>query len=195
MKREDDRLVVGEKRVELAIGSPCGCSLEGCSVIRSTTLTTRIFRSGKCSRSRSTAASVSSVGTSPAAGHHDIRLAASVVAGPIPDADAGGAVLDRVVHVEPLQRGLFAGHDHVHVIAAAQAMIGDREQAVRVGRQIHAHDVGFLVHDVIDEAGILMAEAVVVLPPDMRRQQIIQRRDRPPPGNVGCVPSATWHAG
>ena len=42
----------------------------------------------------------------------------------------------------------------------------------------------FLFDHVIDEAGILMAEAVVILPPDVRGQQIIQRRDRPPPGNV-----------
>ena len=33
----------------------------------------------------------------------------------------------------------------------------------------------------IDEARILMAEAVMVLSPDMARQQIIERTDRPPP--------------
>ena len=37
----------------------------GCSFIKSTTLTTRTFKSGKCSRKIDTAASVSSVGTSP----------------------------------------------------------------------------------------------------------------------------------
>ena len=42
----------------------------------------------------------------------------------------------------------------------------------------------FLVHDMIDEAGILMTEAVVILPPDVRRQQIIQRSDGPAPGNL-----------
>src|SRR5262245_48247390 len=45
--------------------SPCGCSLAGCSFIRSTTLRTRTFSSGRCLRSNSTAARVSSVGTSP----------------------------------------------------------------------------------------------------------------------------------
>jgi hypothetical protein len=34
-----------------------------------------------------------------------------------------------------------------------------------------ANHLGLLVHDVVDEAGILMAEAVVVLPPDMGRQR------------------------
>jgi hypothetical protein len=85
---------------------------------------------------------------------------------------------------QPLQRGLLAGHDHVDVVAAAQAMIGDREQRVGVGRQIDAHDVGLLVDHVIDEAGVLMAEAVVVLPPDVRGEQVIERRDGPAPGNV-----------
>ena len=46
-------------------GRPCGCSVSGWSRIRSTTLTTRTFSSGRCWRSRSAAASVSRVGTSP----------------------------------------------------------------------------------------------------------------------------------
>ena len=121
-----------------------------------------------------------------AARHDDIRLAALVVAGPRPDADAGGAMLDGGVHVEPLRRGLFAGHDHVHVVAAAQAVIRHGEQRVRVGRQIDADDFRLLVHDMVDEAGVLMAEAVVVLPPHMRREQVVQRGNRPPPGNVPC---------
>ena len=64
---EDDRLVGGEQVVELLRRiSPSGCSSRGCRVMRSTTLTTRIFRSGRCFRRKSTAASVSKVGTSPA---------------------------------------------------------------------------------------------------------------------------------
>ena len=45
---------------------PWGCSLRGWSFIKSTTLITRTFHSGNCFRSNSTAARVSSVGTSPA---------------------------------------------------------------------------------------------------------------------------------
>jgi hypothetical protein len=117
-----------------------------------------------------------------AAGHDHVRLAALVVAGPRPDADAGGAVLDGGVHVEPLRRRLLAGHDHVHVVAAAQAVVGHGEQRVRIGRQVDAHDFGLLVGHVVDEAGVLVAEAVVVLPPDMRGQQVVQRRDGPRQG-------------
>ncbi len=93
-------------------------------------------------------------------------------------------MLDRLVHRQPLRRRLLAGDDHVHIVAAAQAVVGDREQAVRVGRQIDAHHLGLLVDDVVDEARILVAEAVMVLPPDMARQQIVQRGDRPPPLDV-----------
>jgi hypothetical protein len=76
-------------------------------------------------------------------------------------------VLDRLVHREPLGRRLLARDDHIDVVPAAQAVVGDREEAVRVRRQVHADDLGFLVHDMVDEAGVLVAEAVVVLPPDV----------------------------
>src|SRR5262249_20414057 len=53
-----------------------------------------------------------------------------------------------------------------------------------VWRQVDAHDLGLLVDNVIYEPRVLMAEAVVVLPPDVARQQVVQRADGPPPGNV-----------
>src|SRR6185436_21035803 len=55
---------------------------------------------------------------------------------------------------------------------------------VRVGRQVDPDDLGPLVDDVIDEAGVLVAEAVVILSPDMARQQVVQRTDWTPPRNV-----------
>ena len=127
--------------------------------------------------------------------HHHIGLAALVIAGPFPDADAGAAMLDRLVHRQPHGCGLFAGHDHIDVIAAAQAMVGDGKQAVRIGRQIDAHDLGFLVHDVVDEAGILMREPVVVLAPDVRTEQVVERRDRAAATECDCRPSTISRAG
>ena len=47
-------------------------------------------------------------------------------------------------------------------------MVHHRQQTVGIRRQINANDLGFLVHDVVNEAGILMRETVVVLPPDVR---------------------------
>ena len=63
-------------------------------------------------------------------------------------------------------------------------MVGDPEQRVGVRWKVDADDVGLLVGDEVDEAGILVAEAVVVLPPDMRGQEIVQRGDRAPPGQA-----------
>ena len=87
--------------------------------------------------------------------HHHIRFGSLVVARPFPDADAGRAMLDGRIHVEPLQGGLFAGDDHVDIVTAAQAVIRDGEQRVRVRRQIDADDFGFLVDHVIDKARVL----------------------------------------
>jgi hypothetical protein len=63
-------------------------------------------------------------------------------------------------------------------------VIGDPQQRVGVRWEIDADDVGLLVGDEIDEARILMAEAVMVLAPDMRGQEIVERGDRPPPGKL-----------
>src|SRR5438876_995988 len=63
-------------------------------------------------------------------------------------------------------------------------MIGHRKKSVRIRGQVDADDVGLLIHDEIDETGILMAETVVILPPNVRCQKIIQRRNRTAPGYV-----------
>src|SRR6185437_9484176 len=46
---------------------------------------------------------------------------------------------------------------------------------------IDADDIGLLVGDEIDEAGILMAEAVVILAPDMGSEEIVEGGNRAPP--------------
>ena len=49
---EDDRLVLGEEIVEVVCRrARADARAAGCSFMRLTTLTTRIFRSGRCSRS------------------------------------------------------------------------------------------------------------------------------------------------
>ena len=87
-----------------------------------------------------------------AAGHDDVGCDVLVVTGPLPDADALGAMLHRGIHREPLRRRMFARNHDIDVVAAAQAVVDHREQTVGVRRQIDADDFGFLVHDVIDEA-------------------------------------------
>ena len=56
---------------------------------------------------------------------HDVRLAALVCARPIPDAEATRAVGDRLVHRQVVEGRLLARDDHVDVVAAAQAVVGD----------------------------------------------------------------------
>ena len=100
------------------------------------------------------------------AGHDHVGIA-SVVAGPMPDAGADGAMANRRIDVEPLPFRLLSGDDQVDVVAAAQTMIRDRQQAICIGWQIDTDDIGFLIRDVIDKTRILMGEAVMVLSPDM----------------------------
>src|SRR5664280_1096194 len=100
--------------------------------------------------------------------HHHVGLGAFVAARPVPHADPARAVGDRLLDRQVVERRLLAGDDHVDVVAAAQAVIGDRQQAVGVRREIDANDLRLLVDDVVDEARILMGEAVVVLAPNVR---------------------------
>jgi hypothetical protein len=69
---------------------------------------------------------------------------------------------------------VLAGHDDVDVVATPQAVVRHRKQAVGVGRQVDANDLRLLVDDVIDEARVLVREAVVVLTPDVRGEQDVE---------------------
>src|SRR6516165_11388571 len=135
-------------------GMPCGCSLGDCNRIRFTTLITRTFTSGAWRCSKSTAASVSKVGTSPA---QAITTSGSTPRSLLAHSQMPRpSVLYRRVHVEPLQLGLLAGHDNVDVVAAAQAVVGHREQGVCIRGQVDPNDLGLFVDGVIDEAGVLV---------------------------------------
>jgi hypothetical protein len=146
-------------------------------------LTTRIFKSGSAFRNRSVHGGQRFQRRDVAgAGHHDVGLGTGRFrARPWPDADAGIAMRRGLAHAEPLRCRLLAGDDHVDAVVGAQAMIGDPQQRVGIGRKVDADDVGLLVGDEIDEAGVLVAEAVMVLAPDMRGQEIVERGDRAAP--------------
>lgn len=58
-----------------------------------------------------------------AAGHHDVRLCLLVVACPLPDTDALGAMFDRFVHGQPLRRWVFSRDHDIDVVAAAKAVV------------------------------------------------------------------------
>ena len=142
---------------------------------------------------RSTAASVSRVGTSPAqAITTSGSLPRSLLAHsqmPIPAVQC----LMPASMSSHCGAGLLAGDDDVHVVAAAQAVVGDGQQGVGVGRQVDADHVGFLVDDDVEKAGILMGETVVVLAPDVGREKVVERGDGPAPRDF-AADSATWRA-
>ena len=89
---------------------------------------------------------------------------------------------DGLLHRQPLRQRVLAGDDDVHVMPTAQAMIEHRQEAIGVRRQIDPNDVRLLVDHVIEEAGVLMGEAIVVLLPDVRGEQVVQRCDLAAPG-------------
>jgi hypothetical protein len=60
-------------------------------------------------------------------------------------------------------------------------VVGHGKERVRIGRQVDTDDLGLLVNDVVDEARILMREAVVILPPHMRAEEVVERCDRAAP--------------
>ena len=62
--------------------------------------------------------------------------------------------------------------------------VADREQRVGVRREVDPDHLRLLVHNVVDEAGILVREAVVILPPDVGAEQVVEGGDRTPPGDV-----------
>ena len=147
------------------------------SFIRSTTLTTRIFRLRQVSpqdrhggqglqRRHVAAQAITTSGSPPWS-----LLAQSQM--PMPSVQCAHGR----VHGQPLRQRVLAGHHDVDVVAAAQAVVHHRQQAVGIRRQVDADDVGLLVDHVVDEAGVLVGEAVVVLPPDVRGQQVVERGD------------------
>ncbi len=131
----------------------------------------------------------------PAAGQDDVRLSTLVVGGPLPDADALGAVLHRLLHGQPLGPGMLGGHQDVDIVPAGDAVVEAGEQAVGIRGQVHPHHVGLLVGHMVQEAGVLVGEAVVVLLPDVGGEDIVLGRRYPAARAARCRFSATWRAG
>jgi hypothetical protein len=73
-----------------------------------------------------------------------------------------------LLHIEKLKVFLLVGDDDVDVVGASQAVVTDREQAIRIRWQIDSNDFWALVRDNIEEARVLMGETIVILPPDSR---------------------------
>ena len=79
---------------------------------------------------------------------------------------------------------MLAGHDDVHIVPTLDAVVEAGKQAVGIGGQIHPHHVRLLVGHMVQEAGVLMGKAVVILLPDVGGQNIVQRGNIVPPGQL-----------
>ena len=90
-------------------------------------------------------------------------------------------------NVQPLQFRLLAAGDHVDVIAAAQAVIENVEQAVGVGRIVNANHFAAALQRVVHKSGRLVAEPVVIVAPGVAGKEHVERSDRPAPGKVDAL--------
>lgn len=109
-----------------------------------------------------------------AARHDQVRLGARVRRELRPDTDALCAVLDGGLHRQVLQVVLLVGDDDVDVVGRPEAVVHARQQAVAVGREVDADDFGGLVGYHVEEARVLVGEAVVVLAPDDCGQEDVE---------------------
>src|SRR4029077_1581156 len=97
-----------------------------------------------------------------AASHDHVRFAPLVVRSPLPDAESFGTVLDGLIHGQPL-RGRLLPRDHdVDVVAAAQAVVGHRQEGVGIRRQVDTDDIRLFFDDLGDEPRVLGAQTLWV---------------------------------
>src|SRR5260370_20297025 len=106
--------------------------------------------------------------------HDQVRLPILVVARPVPNADALGAMLDRGFHIQILKMQLLVGNDHVDIVLAPQAVIGYGQQTIDVGWKVNARDSSALIEHNVQESGLLVRKSVVVFPPNRRSDQQLQ---------------------
>jgi len=59
--------------------------------------------------------------------------------------------------------GCFAASDDIHIIAAAQAMVEDTEEAIGVRWVVHADHFTPALQCIDDVPGCLVAEAIVIV--------------------------------
>lgn len=96
------------------------------------------------------------------------------VGSPLPLGGAGLELGTSLVEGNPGRSRLLAGEDRVDLVGGLEALLGDREQHVGVGREVDVRHV-VVVERLVDQDGgdtrVLMREAVVVLTPHAVRRR------------------------
>jgi hypothetical protein len=96
---------------------------------------------------------------------HHVGFTSLVAAGPGPDADALGAVPNRLIDGQVLEMRLLVRNNDVDIVDTTKTVVRHRKDTIGVGGQIDAGYAGALVCDQIQKARILVAETVMVLAP------------------------------
>ena len=68
---------------------------------------------------------------------------------------------------------MFARDHDIYIMAASKAVVNYRQQAVCIRRKVNTHNRSLFIHYMVNETWVLVCEAVMVLAPDMRSQQVI----------------------
>ena len=181
---EEDGLVLGKEHVILGVGQAVGVLGVGLEAHQVHHVDDPNLQIGEMVTEDGDRGQGLQRGGVTAAGQYHVRFLPLVIGGPLPDADALGAVLHRLLHGQPLRAGMLGGDQHIHIVPAGNAVVEAGEQAVGVRGQIHPHHIGLLIGHMIQEAGVLVGEAVVILLPDVGGEDIVQGGDVLPPGQL-----------
>ena len=133
MEGKDDRLVLGEERIEICIAQPVRVLGLRLQLHEVDDVDHPDFQVGQMLAQNGNRGERFQRGHVAGASHHHVRLGVLVIAGPLPDADAFCAVRDGSVDRQPLRRRVFARDHDIDIVAAAQAVIHYRQQAVASG--------------------------------------------------------------
>ena len=83
-------------------------------------------------------------------------------------------MLAGLIHGQPLQLGLLAASHDVDVVAAPHTMVEDAEQAIAIGWIVHPDGFFPAGECIVDEAGRLMTESIVIVAPCVAGQEHVQ---------------------
>ena len=162
VEREDDGPVVGEKRCVLCVRQAVRVVAVGDQLEEVHDVDEAHFHFGEVLAQQGGCSQGFLGHDVSAGGDDDVGLFAVVVGGPVPDADALGAVGDGGFHVEELDVVLLVGDDDVDVVGRAEAVVHCAEQAICIGWEVDSDDFWRLVYDDGEEAGVLVGETVVI---------------------------------
>src|SRR4029450_9414224 len=108
---EDDRLVRSEQRVEVVVREAMRMLTRGLQLHEIHDVDNTHLQLGRVPAGEGDGSESPPRRHVSAANHHNVGLLATVVAGPLPDSEAGSAVLDRLVHRYTLRGRFFLALD------------------------------------------------------------------------------------